>query len=144
MSLVRKVLLVAAIVAAGPLRPLAAQRFMFTGVTDAEVLAFFGKFQKAMNANDRRTVVAMVNYPLRVNSRGGTHVSVATAADLLRQYDAVFTPAIRKAVAAETPARLSASREGAAMGAGLVWFTGRCVAKRTPRCILGVVSVNHE
>jgi len=123
--------------------PARAQRFMFTGVTDSEVLTFFGKFQKAVVSNDRKTVVSMVNYPLRVNERGGRHQMIASSAELMRQYDAVFTPTIRQAVSVEKPAKLSAGRDGAAIGAGLVWMTGACDKRRPPKCTLGVVSVNH-
>ena len=125
--------------------PVRAQRFMFTGVTDGEVLAFFGKLQSAVNAGNKSAVAAMVNYPLRVNTRKGPKLVVANSADLVRQYDAVFTPAIRQAIAAEKPARLVGSHDGAGIGAGLVWFTGVCEKKaRPPKCKLGVVSINHE
>ena len=120
-----------------------AQRFMFTGVPDAEVLTFFGKFQKAVVANDRKTVVSMVNYPLRVNDRAGHHQKVATSAELMAKYDAVFTAPIRQAIATEKPAKLTSSRDGAAIGAGLVWMTGACDKRKPPKCVLGVVSVNH-
>ena len=98
--------------------PAAAQRFMYTGVSDAEVLAFFGKFQSAVVSGNKAAVAAMVNYPLRVNSaRKGLKLTVTSSADLLKRYDAVFTPVIRQAVAAEKPAKLVGSRDGAAIGA---------------------------
>jgi hypothetical protein len=123
--------------------PARAQRFMFTGVTDAELLTFFGKFQKAVVANDRKTVASMVNYPLRVNDRAGHRQQIATSAELMRQYDAVFTPAIRQAIATEKASKLTSSRDGAGIAAGLVYMTGTCDKRKPPKCVLGVVSVNH-
>jgi hypothetical protein len=104
-----------------------AQRFMYTGVSDAEVLAFFGKFQSAMVSGNKAVVASMVTYPLRVNmARKGTKFVVATSADLIKRYDQVFTPAIRQAVAAEKPAKLVGSKDGAAIAAGLVWMNAKC------------------
>jgi len=123
-----------------------AQRFMYTGVSDAEVLAFFGKFQSAVVSGNKAVVASMVTYPLRVNvARKGSKFVVANSADLIKRYDAVFTPVIRQAIAAEKPAKLSASKDGAAIAAGLVWINSKCDKKVKPaKCTLGVVSVNQE
>jgi len=88
----------------------------------------------------------MVTYPLRVNvARKGSKFVVANSADLIKRYDAVFTPVIRQAIAAEKPAKLSASKDGAAIAAGLVWINSKCDKKVKPaKCTLGVVSVNQE
>ena len=119
-----------------------AQRFMYTGVTDAEVLTFFQKLQKAVGTGDRIGVAAMVNYPLRVNRDAAHHFDVASSAELLKQYDAVFTAATRQAITTETPANLSGGKDGVAIKAGLVWFSGVCDRNRPPKCHLGVASVN--
>jgi hypothetical protein len=125
--------------------PAAAQRFMYTGVSDAEVLSFFAKLQSAVGAGNKAVVASMVNYPLRVNNRKGNKLVIPNSADLLKRYDLVFTPATRAAIAAEKPAKLVGSKEGAAIAAGLVWLAGKCDKKVKPvKCTLGVVSVNHE
>lgn len=123
-------------------RPTSAQRFMFTGVPDAEVLTFLGKLQKAVAAGDRAGVARMVNYPLHVNRDAEHHALVTSAAGLLKQYDAVFTPTIRQAIVTETPAKLTGSRDGAGIKAGLVWISSTCDKNQPPKCRLGVSSVN--
>jgi hypothetical protein len=52
--------------------------------------AFFTKFQGAINADQRKDVVAMVSYPLRSN-RNGKSTVIKTKADLLAQYDTGLT-----------------------------------------------------
>ena len=144
--MIKKIAIVFALFVVVLSRSASAQRFMYTGVSDAEVLAFFGKFQSAVVSGNKAVVASMVNYPLRVNAaRKGTKFTIATPADLIKRYDAVFTPSIRQAVGAEKAAKLSASKDGAGIAAGLVWINGRCDKKVKPaKCTLGVVSVNQE
>ena len=123
-------------------QPAAAQRFIFTGCPDADVLTFVQKLQRTIGAGDRAGVAGMVKYPLRVNRDSAHHALVAGPAELVRQYDAVFTPAIRRAILSETPAGLAGSRDGVAIKRGLVWIAGTPDPSPTPRCRLGVSSVN--
>lgn len=120
-----------------------AQRFVYTGVPDKEVLTFFDRLQHAVAGGNRAVVVDMVHYPLRVNSRGGKHEMIATRAELLRQYDAVFTAPIREAITRERPEKLVGGRDGVAVAAGLVWISGTCTRVQPAKCVLGVASVNH-
>lgn len=123
-------------------RPAIAQRFLYTGVPDAEVLSFVAKLQKVVAAGDRAGVAGMVKYPLRVNRDSAHHTFVASAAELLRQYDAVFTPTIRQAIVSEPPAKLTGGTDGVAIKAGLVWISSACDKSKPPKCRLGVSSVN--
>jgi hypothetical protein len=123
-------------------RPASAQRFMFTGCPDADVLTYFQKLQKTIAAGDRAGVAGMVKYPLRVNRDSTRHAMVASAAELLKQYDAVFTPTIRQAIISETPAKLAGGRDGVAIKGGVVWLAGIPDRSEPPKCHLGVSSVN--
>jgi hypothetical protein len=120
-----------------------AQRFVYTGVPDKEVLTFFDRLQHAVGSGDRAVVAELVHFPLRVNNPGGKHVMIATRAELLRQYDAVFTPPIRAAILKERPDKLIGGRDGVAVGSGLVWISGTCTRAQPAKCVLGVASVNH-
>jgi hypothetical protein len=123
-------------------RPAGAQRFIFTGVPDTAVLSFVGKLQKAVGAGDRAAVAAMVRYPLRVNHDPTHHVNLATAADLLKQYDAVFTPGIRQSITKQTAAKLTGGRDGVMIDGGRLWIGSACDRSQPPKCKLGVTSVN--
>lgn len=143
--MIKKLAVALSLVLVAVAHPVSAQRFMYTGVSDAEVLAFFGRLQSAVVAGNKTIVASMVNYPLRVNTRKGPKFVVTSGADLLKRYDLVFTPVIRQAIVAEKPGKLVGSKDGAAIAAGLVWINGRCDKKVKPvKCTLGVVSVNHE
>jgi hypothetical protein len=120
-----------------------AQRFLYTGVPDREVLTFFDKLQKAVASGNRNEVSTMINYPLHVNTRSGTKFVIDSRADLMRQYDAVFTPPIRNAIVTEKPARLIGGRAGVAVGSGMVWISGVCTKTKPSKCTLGVANVNH-
>lgn len=126
-------------------RPAGAQRFMYTGMRDADVLAFVSKLQKAVGAGDRAGVSGMVRYPLRVNHSPQKHDMIATPAELLKQYDAIFTPKIRQSIVKQTPDRLTGGKDGVAIDAGIVWVNSTCDRSQPPKCKLGVSSVNlHE
>jgi hypothetical protein len=142
MTIQRAVVILAVLLAAA--RPVAAQRFMYSGCPDADVLSFVAKLQKAVGAGDRSTVAGMVRYPLRVNRDAAHHILVAGVAELMKQYDAVFTPTIRQAIVAEKLATMSGGRDGVAIKAGLVWIAGMADSVRPARCRLGISSVNLQ
>jgi hypothetical protein len=133
--LVLGVLLVAA-------RPVRAQRFIYSGVADSTVLSFVGRLQQAVGAGDRAAVAGMIRYPLRVNHDAQHHINVASAAELMKQYDAVFTPSIRQGIVKQLPATLTGGHDGVAIDGGRVWVGSACDKSQPPKCKLGVTSVN--
>ncbi|HEY4319859.1 MAG TPA: hypothetical protein VGM77_01670 [Gemmatimonadales bacterium] len=122
--------------------PLAAQRFMAVGVPDHDVLEFFQKFQVAIVQNNHAAVAQMVNYPLHVNRGAKDRRTINTPAALLRDYDAVFTPAIRQAVILERAKNLYANNDGVALQRGTIWLRGQCDRGRPPHCRVGVGTIN--
>lgn len=122
--------------------PLAGQRFMTAGVPDHEVYEFFQKFQVAIVQNNHAAIAQMVNYPLQVNRGAKDRRTIATPAALLRQYDAVFTPAIRQAVILERAKNLYANNDGVAVQRGTIWLRGQCDRGRPPKCKVGVGTIN--
>ena len=60
--------------------------------------AFLSQLQRASQANDRSTVVALVRYPIII-SIGGLRVPVADAASFLERYDDIFNAPLRDAIA---------------------------------------------
>ena len=123
-------------------RPAGAQRFMYSGVADSAVLSFFSRLQKSVGAGDRAAVAGMIRYPLRVNHDPQHHITVASAAEFIRQYDAVFTPVIRQGIAKQTAAKLSGTHDGVMIDGGRLWIGSACDRSQPPRCKLGVTSVN--
>ena len=84
---------------------------------------FFGKLQKAVAANDKKAVAAMVDYPFQVRV-GGKALKIRDAAHFVADYDKVVTAKIKNAVARQTYADLFANWQGVMIGDGEVWFSG--------------------
>ena len=63
---------------------------------------FFSKFQKAIEANQKQEVVAMVRYPLNSAYPDGKATVFKTKSQLLAKYDRVFTPGVRCAIQSAT------------------------------------------
>jgi len=88
---------------------------------DGAYAAFLTKLQTAVRADDRAAVVALVAFPLRVNS-GGRSRLYRHAAAIRRDYDAIFTPRVRTAILGQRFDRLFGRDQGVMIGDGEVWF----------------------
>ena len=119
-----------------------AQRFVALGMPDSEVISVLQKVQRAIAAGDRATIAGMVRYPLRVNHGPDDHSMITTRVELLKRYDAVFTPEVRHAVGATSLNDVLGGVEGVALGRGEVWLTSTCAAERPRKCRLGLSSIN--
>ena len=83
--------------------------------------AFFSKFQKAIDANEKQEVVGMVRYPLR-SYRDGKPTVLKTTAQLLASYDTVFTPGVRCAIKLATVDDIWGNWRGFTISAGAIWW----------------------
>lgn len=86
---------------------------------------FLNRLQAAVRSNDRGAVVRLVSFPLRVN-RGGRAISYETAKELLADFDAVFTPKVRRAILDQRFETLFGRDRGVMIGSGEVWFDHLC------------------
>jgi hypothetical protein len=84
---------------------------------------FFAALQKAINADDKAAVAAMVNYPFVVYSKGGSQ-QIKDAKHFLANYDRLITPKVKAAVAKQTYATLFTNWQGVMIGDGEIWFSG--------------------
>ena len=79
------------------------------------------RLQTAFRAGDRRSILRLAGYPLRV-SFGGEVRSYRTARDVERDYDRIFTPAVRAAALGLDPGDLDSRDGGRLRGDGPLWF----------------------
>lgn len=142
--MIRRLSFLACLLLLATMRPASAQRFVALGIPDADVLAGLQKLQKAVVAGDRATVAGMVNYPLRLNRGPDDHTVFATRSELLKRYDAVFTPEVRRAVLADKLTEVLGSTAGVPLGKGAVWLNSRCDSGRPQTCRIGITSVNQR
>ena len=112
------------------------------GPAPEQVERFARSLQSALQRHDAPGVAAMVAFPLRVGTEGGQARRVGRA-ELLRSFDAVFTPTVVKAVLAQDPAALLQNHQGVMFGNGEVWAAEVCQAQPKPPCPLRVITVNR-
>jgi hypothetical protein len=113
--------LIALLATSGPV--LADNPYANAGISDpAHVSQFVARLKHAVAADDRAGVVAMVNYPLTVNSLGGRSMAYRNAAALSADYPRVFTPKVKAAVAAAKADDLFARDQGVMIGNGEIWM----------------------
>jgi hypothetical protein len=103
--------------------------------------AVFKHLQSAVAANDRKAVVAAFVYPFRVNWTRSSSTVVRSPAQLLRRYDEILSPPVRRAILAQHPDSLFYSWRGSMVGRGEVWIDGVC-DDRLERCRYGVTAIN--
>lgn len=97
-------------------------RYGSIGVRDDEVVNRGATaFWRAVQAQDRAAVAQSIAFPITVNVAGRPR-RLKNAADLLRVYDQVFTPAFRESILSAMPRHLFVRDEGAMLGHGQVWF----------------------
>jgi hypothetical protein len=107
----------------------------------AEV-AVFRQLKQGVAANERSAVAALFVYPFRVNRTPTSHLLVKSRAELLRRYDAILTPKVRRAILAQNPDSLFYSWRGSMAGNGAVWIDGVCDDPRAQKCQFGVTAIN--
>ncbi|MFY8206318.1 MAG: hypothetical protein ACOVKN_04700 [Arenimonas sp.] len=90
-------------------------------VSNQAVHAPAERFWRALKAGDRNAVAAEIRYPIKVILNGKVK-TLRNTAELLAVYDAVFTPAYRKAIGEAIPRNMFVRDQGAMLGSGQVWF----------------------
>jgi hypothetical protein len=141
--MIRKLSSLACLLLLAATRHAHAQRFVALGMPDSEVLGVLKRIQRAIASGDRATIASVVRYPLRVNRGPDDHSLIATRGELLRRYDAVFTPAVRRAAGATNLDDVLGGVDGVPLGRGEVWLTSTCATERPRKCRLGISSVNQ-
>jgi hypothetical protein len=108
------------------------KRYEVAGVdNDAAFETGVQKWRKAVITNDRKTVVSMIQFPIEVKVFHKPRVELHNAAQLLKNYDGVFTPSYIKLIRAAVPHNMFVKSSGIMLGeSGEVWFdaTGKVVA----------------
>ena len=111
--------------------------FEAAGLTREKAARFVLMLKDALSRDDRQAVAGLVAYPLTVRTSGKARV-VKDRAELLRDYDRLFTPKVREAVLAQRMEQLKATGRGAEIGHGEVRF--RCPARLLTKSPGGAVT----
>ena len=108
-------------------------RYGAIGVRDQEALHRNAQaFWRAVQRDDRVTAARLIRYPIRVDTTAGLRRYTA-AEQLLADYERIFTPGFRQAIARGLPRNMFVRDQGAMLGDGQVWFgaDGRVTALNT-------------
>jgi len=138
-ALILSVLLLAsAPQAVGAARGQTAPLFEAAGTDAAQVATFLKTFQSAVAVGNCLKVASLIEFPLTawVN---GEQITIENESEFHAKYPQVFTPQLKKAIAAARPGTLSASQEGVMFDNGRVWFRPIAADKNALR----VVAINE-
>ena len=111
-------------------------------VDDQGYPKFLSRLQAAVKVNDRRAIIGLMEFPLRVNAASGTRL-YRDSASVQRDFDRIFTPKVRNAILRQRGDRLFVRDQGAMVGDGELWFSETCVnAACSPAGPVRIIAVN--
>jgi hypothetical protein len=97
-------------------------RYINAGVQDDKALeSKVRAFRSAVIAGEKKSVSTMINYPITITV-DGKHRDLANAAELLKNYDRVFSAKFVKAIKDAVPHNMFVRYDGVMLGQGEVWF----------------------
>jgi hypothetical protein len=102
-----------------------------TEQSDAVFEARAGQFLRAATRGDRAAAADAVSYPLRVN--GAPAKTIRNKAELLAQWNSVFSPALVAALREAVPHEMFVRQGMAMVGDGVVWFDDKGAKVINPR-----------
>ncbi|MFZ3121564.1 MAG: hypothetical protein WA159_24970 [Variovorax sp.] len=97
-------------------------RFANAGTSEAAAHHFLESLQEAVARDDRQAVAALFSCPCTVWD-GRRSVKLKRASDVPSHYDALFTPELKKMIAAARPADLFSNWQGVMLGDGRMWLS---------------------
>lgn len=86
-----------------------------------EIVAFLREVQTNVSANDKRKVISLIGYPLRVNDHPSKTIFIRSERQLLANYSTVFTPTVVSEINDYNPNRVFCRRNMTMGGAGVIW-----------------------
>lgn len=89
---------------------------------------FLLRLQAGLKANDRRAIIGLIGFPLRVNLDDRTR-TYRSSQDVERDFDRIFTPQVRSAVLNQRPDDIMSRDGGHLKGNGRIWFGPYCSNK---------------
>lgn len=82
---------------------------------------FLSRLQAGLRSNDRRAIIRLIAFPLRVNLDGKTQ-TYRSSQEAERDFDRIFTPQVSSAVLNQRPNNLMTRDGGKLKGNGRLWF----------------------
>lgn len=114
-----------------------AKQCELNGLNYEAAIALVQQLQQALKVDDKKAVVALASYPLRVNTQHPaqannqrccakvTHYFIANQQQLITQYNSLFTPQLKATIFKVNPQDISCSWRGGMIADGAVWFADK-------------------
>lgn len=97
-----------------------ANKYAIAGIEQPKKFeAFFEKFQTLVAKGDKKGVADYMKYPVVVNGKETTN---QTKKQFIKNYDKIFTPNVKKALANQEVENLFVNAQGVMVGDGEIWF----------------------
>jgi hypothetical protein len=97
-------------------------RYAVAGAEDDELIHKNAlRFWNAVKRGDKKTVAALIKYPINVVVKGGIK-NIGGPKELLSHYDKIFSTRYRDAIAKAIPRNMFVRYDGIMLGDGQVWF----------------------
>ncbi|WCN39435.1 hypothetical protein [Aneurinibacillus uraniidurans] len=98
----------------------ASNKYAIAGIEQPKKFeAFFVKFQTLVAEGDKKEVANYMKYPVVVN---GKETANQTKKQFIKNYDKIFTPKVKKALANQKVENLFVNAQGVMVGDGEIWF----------------------
>lgn len=118
-------------------------RFAVAGLEDRETEEFFASFKEAIAKGEKRTVAAMVSYPVRVTVKSGRRMRLGNAAAFIKAYDQIFYAEFKQLIAETEAKDLWAKSAGVATPRGEIWISGIVKdSKNLDKYEIKIISIN--
>ncbi len=111
------------------------------GMTAADLKEFLTSLQTAVRHGDPTQVARYMYFPLRVNSEKGVTHSYG-GVTFAKNFEQIFTPALRATVLAQDAAQLMRSARGAMVGDGRMWIASVCLDRKCTKRKTCVTVIN--
>jgi len=95
--------------------------FSSAGTTAEAVTDFLRRLQKAVHADERKTVAGLMSYPLRAWD-GKRTVNVKDQRQFLASYNTIVTADLKKTIADAAVEKTFANWQGVMIDSGRIWF----------------------
>lgn len=86
---------------------------------------FLSRLQSALRTDNRSAVSRLIGFPLTVNM-GGDVKTYGSRREVERDFDRIFTPAVKAEVVGLKPYALRTRADGKTKGSGRLWFAPAC------------------
>jgi hypothetical protein len=109
----------------------------------AKFQAVLTSLKQAVERHDVAAVAALVSYPITINPRTKTAMSIRTPQAFIARYDQIITPHIADVIEKQKYEDLFVNYQGAMFGSGEVWIAGICKDKACKQVDIKVRTIQN-